>query len=50
MPSHLQFDHIDKSFTRGAQETEVLKEIVFGIEKGEFVSIIGHSGDRKSVV
>jgi nitrate/nitrite transport system ATP-binding protein len=50
MTSYLQFDHIDKSFTRGSQETEVLKEIVFGVEKGEFVSMIGHSGCGKSTL
>src|SRR5258708_24881835 len=39
-----------KSFTRGATETPVLKEITFDVEKGEYVSIIGHSGCGKSTV
>src|SRR5207302_9166566 len=43
-------DHIDKTFTRGALETEVLKDITLGIEKGEFVSIIGHSGCGKTTL
>jgi nitrate/nitrite transport system ATP-binding protein len=50
MTAYLQFDHIDKSFTRGSAETEVLKEIVLGVEKGDFVSIIGHSGCGKSTL
>src|ERR1051326_6797676 len=47
---YLKLDHIDKSFTRGATETEVLKDVTLGIEKGEFVSIIGHSGCGKSTL
>jgi nitrate/nitrite transport system ATP-binding protein len=50
MTSYLKIDHVDKSFTRGAAETEVLKDIVLGIEKGEYVSIIGHSGCGKSTL
>ena len=50
MTAYLQFDYIDKNFTRGSSETEVLKEIVLGVEKGDFVSIIGHSGCGKSTL
>jgi nitrate/nitrite transport system ATP-binding protein len=50
MKAYLKLDHIDKTFTRGALETEVLKDITFGIEKGEFVSIIGHSGCGKTTL
>ena len=45
--AYLQIDHVDKTFRRGAQETEVLTDITVGIEKGEYVSIIGHSGLRQ---
>ena len=31
---YLKLDHIDKNFTRGSTETEVLKDITLGIEKG----------------
>ena len=48
--SYLKIDHVDKTFTRGAQETEVLADITVGIEKGEYVSIIGHSGCGKSTL
>ena len=50
MNAYLKLDHIDKTFTRGAQETEVLHDITLGIDKGEFVSIIGHSGCGKSTL
>jgi nitrate/nitrite transport system ATP-binding protein len=48
--AYLQIDHVDKTFSRGAQETEVLTDISVGIEKGEYVSIIGHSGCGKSTL
>jgi nitrate/nitrite transport system ATP-binding protein len=47
---YLKLDYIDKSFARGSFETEVLKDICFGIEKSEFVSIIGHSGCGKTTL
>jgi nitrate/nitrite transport system ATP-binding protein len=48
--AYLKIDHVDKVFTRGAQQTEVLSGITVGIEKGEYVSIIGHSGCGKSTL
>jgi nitrate/nitrite transport system ATP-binding protein len=50
MAPYLKLDRIDKTFTRGAQTTEVLKDITLGIEKGEFVCMIGHSGCGKSTL
>jgi nitrate/nitrite transport system ATP-binding protein len=50
MSSYLQIDHVDKTFTRGAQQTEVLKDVTLTIEQGEYVSIIGHSGCGKSTL
>jgi nitrate/nitrite transport system ATP-binding protein len=50
MPSYLKIDHLDKSFSRGGQTTEVLKDINLDIEQGEYVSIIGHSGCGKSTL
>src|ERR1700704_5465773 len=50
MTSYLKIDHVDKSFHRGSRETEVLKDITLGIDVGEFVSIIGHSGCGKTTL
>jgi nitrate/nitrite transport system ATP-binding protein len=50
MTAYLQIDHLDKSFARGAAQTDVLCDITLGIHKGEFVSIIGHSGCGKSTL
>jgi nitrate/nitrite transport system ATP-binding protein len=50
MTPYLKLDHVDKTFTRGSTSTEVLKDINLSIEKGEYVSIIGHSGCGKSTM
>ena len=50
MIPYCKIDHVDKSFTRGGNETRVLKEITFEVTKGEYVSIIGHSGCGKSTL
>jgi nitrate/nitrite transport system ATP-binding protein len=50
MSSYLKIDHVDKTFTRGATETNVLRNINLTVEKGEYVSIIGHSGCGKSTL
>ena len=50
MAAYLKLDHIDKTFRRGAVESEVLKDINLDIAKGEVVSIIGHSGCGKSTL
>jgi nitrate/nitrite transport system ATP-binding protein len=47
---YLKLDHISKTFRRGSAETEVLKEVTLTIEKGEFVTIIGHSGCGKTTL
>jgi nitrate/nitrite transport system ATP-binding protein len=50
MKPYLKLDHVDKVFTRGSVETEVLKDITLAIAQGEFVSIIGHSGCGKTTL
>ena len=50
MSGYLKIDHVDKTFTRGSQQTEVLKDINLSIDRGEYVSIIGHSGCGKSTL
>lgn len=48
--SYLKVDHVSKSFARGSVTSEVLRDVVLGIDEGEFVSIIGHSGCGKSTL
>jgi nitrate/nitrite transport system ATP-binding protein len=48
--SYLKIDHVDMSFTRGRAVSHVLRDITIGIGKGEYVSLIGHSGCGKSTV
>ena len=50
MIHYCKIDHVDKVFTRGTSETCVLKEITLEVEKGEYISIIGHSGCGKSTM
>jgi nitrate/nitrite transport system ATP-binding protein len=50
MSGYLKIDRVDKTFTRGSQQTEVLKDITLSIDRGEYVSIIGHSGCGKSTL
>ena len=46
----LKIDHVDKSFSRGAGTSEVLRDVSLTIDQGEYVSIIGHSGCGKSTL
>ena len=48
--AYLKLDHVDKVFTRGSTQSEVLKDINLTVEKGDYVSIIGHSGCGKSTM
>ena len=50
MVPYLKLDHIDKTFSRGSHESDVLRDITLGIERGEYVSIIGHSGCGKTTL
>jgi nitrate/nitrite transport system ATP-binding protein len=47
---YLKLDLISKTFTRGTTETHVLKNVTLGVENGEFISIIGHSGCGKTTL
>jgi nitrate/nitrite transport system ATP-binding protein len=48
--AYLKIDHVSISFERGGATTEVLRDVNLSIDKGEYVSIIGHSGCGKSTV
>lgn len=50
MTGYLSIEKLDKSFQRGNLSSQVLKDINLDIAKGEFISIIGHSGCGKSTV
>lgn len=47
---HLLIDHVSKVFPTANGEFEALKDVNLKINKGEFVSLIGHSGCGKSTV
>lgn len=48
--SYLSLENVGISFTRSGRTTEVLRDVSMKIDKGEFVSLIGHSGCGKSTV
>jgi nitrate/nitrite transport system ATP-binding protein len=50
MAPYLKLDHIDKVFSRGKVDSVVLKDINLTLDKGDYVSIIGHSGCGKSTM
>ena len=50
MTAYLKIDHLDKTYARGSQHTDVLRDITLMIDEGEYVSIIGHSGCGKSTL
>ena len=50
MTSHLNLDHISMDFPTSNGPFRALDKVNMVIEKGEFVSIIGHSGCGKSTV
>jgi nitrate/nitrite transport system ATP-binding protein len=48
--SYLNISQVDMTFTKGKVKSNVLRDVNLKIEKGEFISIIGHSGCGKSTV
>ena len=50
MNSLLECQNIYKSYQEGSVSTQVLKGVSFGLEKGDFASLIGTSGSGKSTL
>ncbi len=48
--AYLTIEKMSKTFTKGSASTEVLTDINLRVERGEYISIIGHSGCGKSTV
>ena len=46
----LQIEHITKSFGKGSSQTDVLKDVNFTVQPGEFVILNGASGSGKSTL
>ena len=48
--AYLSISRVGMSFTRGGATNEVLRGVDLDVQRGEFVSLIGHSGCGKSTV
>lgn len=48
--TYLKIDHVNKTFPTPGGEFCALKDVDLSIQKGEYISIIGHSGCGKSTV
>lgn len=40
----IEVEHLNKSFAVGKEQVQVLKDLSFGVEKEDFLSIMGPSG------
>jgi nitrate/nitrite transport system ATP-binding protein len=47
---YLSIENVDKHFERDGVSSQVLSQVNLAVERGEYISIIGHSGCGKSTV
>jgi putative ABC transport system ATP-binding protein len=50
MPSIVQFENVSKTYQMGLVTVEALRGVTFGIEPGEYISVMGPSGCGKSTL
>ncbi|WP_066687436.1 ABC transporter ATP-binding protein [Christensenella intestinihominis] len=50
MERFLTLEKVNKSYAMGQERLHVLKDVSFGVEKGEYLTILGPSGSGKSTL